>query len=187
MGCSVTAAETAVATLLRELGEDPERAGLAETPARAVRALRELTGGRDIDPAALLATSFEAQADQMIVVRGIEFWSLCEHHLLPFHGVATVGYLPAAGQVVGLSKLPRLVQAFARRLQLQERLCQQIADTLMLHLAPLGAGVLLEAQHLCMAARGVRQNATMMTSCLRGVFREAPVRGEFLALAGHMA
>jgi GTP cyclohydrolase I len=174
-----------VATLLRELGEDPHRDGLVDTPDRVARAWREMTEGYRQDAAAILDATFDVGPyDQMVVVRDIEFWSLCEHHLLPFHGMATVGYLPG-DRVVGLSKIGRLVNCFARRLQVQERLTQQIADAMNEHLKPKGVGVLINATHTCMAMRGVRLGADMVTSALLGRFRDdAVLRSEFLALAG---
>jgi GTP cyclohydrolase I len=177
-------AEMAVETILRWLGEDPERNGLRGTPARVVRALAELTGGYTQDPAAILATVFDDSCDEMVVVRGVEFTSLCEHHLLPFLGVAAVGYLPN-GRVVGLSKLARLVECYARRLQVQERMTEQIADALDKHLVPLGVGVVLRAKHLCMGCRGVKQpTAEMVTSAVRGNLHELPAaRAEFMQLA----
>jgi GTP cyclohydrolase I len=178
-------AQLAVATLLRYLGEDPERPGLADTPARVVRALAELTEGYQAEPADLLARVFPDEYDELVVVTGIDFTSLCEHHLLAFTGTATVAYLPAPGQgVVGLSKLARLVECYARRLQVQERLTTQIADAMNEHLQPLGVGVVLRARHSCMGCRGVRKpRATMVTSALRGALRDQPeTRAEFLAL-----
>ena len=177
-------AEVAVETLLRLVGEDPERNGLADTPARVVRALKEMTVGYRHDPGAILSTVFDDSCDEMVLVRGVEFTSLCEHHLIPFTGVATVGYIPD-GQVVGLSKLARLVECYARRLQVQERMTEQIADALDKYLAPLGSGVVLRAHHLCMGCRGVKQpGAEMVTSAIRGNLREQPAsRAEFMQLA----
>lgn len=177
--------ESHVIGLLDLLGEDVDRDGLRDTPARVARAWRELTEGYKQDPAAILDTTFEmGKYDQMVVVRDIEFWSLCEHHLLPFHGRACVGYLPDE-RVVGLSKLGRLVQCFARRLQVQERMTQEIADAVAKHLAPLGVGVVVQASHTCMAMRGIRLGADMLTSALLGKFRDdATMRAEFLTLAG---
>ena len=184
--------ERAVRALLEAMGEDPAREGLRGTPARAARAWQELTEGYHQDPAAVLCTSegkegFAAPSyDQMIVVAAIPFFSTCEHHLLPFSGVVDVGYLPGPeGRVVGLSKIPRLVEVFARRLQLQEQLTAQIADALEAHLRPLGVGVRVRARHLCAACRGVRKDVTMITSKLNGEFRDAEVRAEFWQLANH--
>ncbi len=173
-----------VESLLAELGEDPSRAGLKATPARVSRALRELTDGYDIDPAAIVAGAiFEQDYDEMVVVKDVPFYSLCEHHLLPFFGVCHVGYLPR-GKVVGLSKIPRLVQAFAHRLQLQERMTKEIAEALQGAVAPRGVGVVVEARHLCMEMRGVQKTGGhMITSCMLGTFRrDARTRAEFLDL-----
>lgn len=176
-----------VVELLDELGQDAHSDGLRDTPRRVAESLRELTEGYRMDPAAILRTTFAVTYDEMVVVRGIEFWSLCEHHMLPFHGVVTVGYLPDE-RVVGLSKIPRLVACFARRLQIQERLTQQIAESMQENLNPLGVGVVVQATHTCMAMRGIRVTAPMITSSLLGRVREDPrTRAEFLALAngGH--
>lgn len=174
----------AVTRLLEYVGEDPTRAGLVDTPARVVRALGEMTAGYREDPASVLAARFPDRCDEMVVVSDITFTSLCEHHVLPFTGTATVGYVPH-GQVVGLSKLARLVDVFARRLQVQERMTEQIADAIDEHVEPLGVGVVVRAQHSCMGCRGVRKpGATMTTSALRGVLRDKPeARAEFLTLA----
>lgn len=177
------AAQAAVETLLRFVGADPTEPGLAKTGKRVVHSLLEMTRGRHDDPKAILATTFAERSDEMIVVKDIELWSLCEHHLLPFHGHAAVGYIPSQGQVVGLSKLARLVHCFARRLQVQERLTEQVAGAMMEHLRPLGVGVVIRATHLCMSARGVRSPSVMVTSSLHGVMREALPRAEFLGLA----
>ena len=171
----------AVQSLLVGIGEDPAREGLRDTPDRVARSLLELTAGYRERPAAILRARFRARYDEMVVLRGVEFWSLCEHHLLPFHGTATVGYLPNGG-VVGISKLARLVHCFSRRLQLQERMTAEIALAIQRHLKPRGAGVLVQATHLCMACRGVRTPGTMVTSYLTGAFRRASTRAEFLSL-----
>jgi GTP cyclohydrolase I len=179
--------EFSIRQMILELGEDPEREGLRETPERVMRALHEMTSGYRDEPKAILDCTFTEPYDEMVVVSGIEFWSLCEHHMLPFHGRATVGYVPDR-QIVGLSKLPRLVHCFARRLQVQERLTKQIAEAINEHLNPKGVGVVLEATHLCMAARGVRSASTMSTSCLLGCMRDdASARAEFLHLANGRA
>jgi GTP cyclohydrolase I len=177
-------AEQAVKTLLGYLGEDPERNGLADTPGRVVRALAEMTAGYAEDPGEILDTTFDDSCDQMVLVRGVEFTSLCEHHILPFIGTATVGYIPD-GQVVGLSKLARLVECYARRLQVQERMTEQIADAIDKHLGPLGVGVVVRARHLCMGCRGIRKpGAEMVTSALRGNLLALPAaRAEFMQLA----
>jgi GTP cyclohydrolase IA len=176
------AAENAVATLLRYIGEDPTREGLAETPARVVRAWREMTSGYDQDPAEILGRTFEESSDELIILRGISFYSTCEHHLLPFYGEACVGYLP--GKVVGISKLARLVHCFAHRLQIQERMTAQIAGAIEKYLEARGVGVILRAHHLCMGCRGVRQQDTdMVTSAMLGTLRnDATSRSEFLRL-----
>ncbi len=175
-------AEEAVVSLLRMIGEDPSRDGLAETPRRVVRALREMTAGYDEDPAEILSRTFDETSDELIVLRDIEFYSTCEHHLLPFHGTASVGYLP--GSVVGISKLARLVHCFARRLQIQERMTRQIAGAIEQHLGARGTGVVVRARHLCMGCRGVRQpGSEMVTSAMLGVLRaDAAARSEFMAL-----
>lgn len=175
----------AVRVLLAHVGEDVERAGLLDTPDRVARALREMTSGYRDDPAAILARTFDDRCDEMVVVSGVDFTSLCEHHLLPFVGVAHVAYLPGE-RVVGLSKLARLVDCYARRLQVQERMTVQIAEAIAEHLSPRGVGVVVEAHHSCMGCRGVRKpNARMVTSAMHGVFRDEPeARAEFLALIG---
>jgi GTP cyclohydrolase I len=176
----------AIRTLLTEIGEDPERAGLAGTPDRVRRMYAELTDGYAADPETLLnKAAFEVDYDEMVVVRDIEFYSLCEHHLLPFFGRAHVGYLPR-GRVIGLSKIPRIVDMYAHRLQVQERMTQQVATFLMERLEPKGVGCVVEATHLCTVMRGVRkQQATMVTSSMLGTFRrDARTRTEFLTFIG---
>lgn len=173
-----------VESLLLELGEDPQRQGLADTPDRVARALRELTDGYGVKPEEVIADAvFDQDYDEMVVVKDISFFSLCEHHMLPFFGQVHVGYLPK-GRVVGLSKIPRLVQAFARRLQIQEQLTRQIAEALNAAVEPRGVGVVIEARHLCMEMRGVEApGGRMMTSCMLGTFRKDPrTRAEFLDL-----
>jgi GTP cyclohydrolase I len=169
--------------LLRLAGEDPDRPGLARTPARFLAAWQELTS-KPGDPAELLATTFDdiGPVDEMIAVGPMEFVSMCEHHLMPFSGTAWVAYIPQ-DRIVGLSKLPRLVEHYARRLQVQERLTTQITAALDKYVGPLGSAALLRAQHSCAAFRGVRKNAPMVTSSLTGAFRQPEVRQEFLALA----
>jgi GTP cyclohydrolase I len=176
------AAEEAVTTLLRFIGEEPERDGLRDTPARVVKAWREMTAGYAEDPAEILSRTFEESSDELVILRGISFYSTCEHHLLPFYGQAVVGYLP--GKVVGISKLARLVECFAKRLQVQERMTRQIADAVEKHLDARGVGVVLRAHHLCMGCRGVRQEETeMVTSAMLGTLRtDATSRAEFLKL-----
>ena len=164
--------ERAVREVLLAIGEDPDRDGLTETPRRVARAYREMFRGMREDAGVHLRRTFEQEHDEVILLCDIRFSSVCEHHLLPFAGKAHVAYLPAGGRVVGLSKLARAVEVFARRPQVQERLTDQIADALDEHLAPRGAAVLVEAQHSCMAARGVNQAcSTMHTSALRGCFK----------------
>ncbi len=175
----------AVAVLLRHVGADVTQPGLAETPRRVVDALAEMTAGERADVAELLRVSFdESKYDGPAVLRGIAFTSLCEHHLLPFVGTAVVAYEPREGRVVGLSKLARVVEAFARRLQLQERLTRQIAEALEEHLQPAGVGVALKASHGCMSCRGVEQpGAEFITAHVLGSFRDRPgARAELITL-----
>src|SRR2546421_13087868 len=173
-----------VDSLLVELGEDPHRQGLKATPERVSRALRELTDGYGVRPEDVVAdATFDQDYDEMVVAKDIAFYSLCEHHMLPFFGHVHVGYLPK-GKVVGLSKIPRLVEGFSHRLQIQEKLTKEIAEALSAVLAPKGVGVVVEARHLCMEMRGVeRQGGQMITSCMLGTFRRDPrTRAEFLDL-----
>lgn len=177
------AIERAVATILRELGEDPQREGLLKTPQRVAKAYAELTAGYRVDPQALINDAiFTQDYDEMVVVRDIHFYSLCEHHLLPFYGHAHVAYIPQ-GKVIGLSKIPRIVEMFARRLQVQERMTVEIADFLNEHLNPGGVAVVAEGIHMCSVMRGVRkENARMVTSAMRGAFQEDPkTRAEFMS------
>ena len=176
--------ERAVVELLKAIGEDPEREGLKGTPRRIASMYEELFAGMDEEPSKYLTVTFEAEHDEMVMVRDIPFASLCEHHLVPFIGRAHVAYIPGEdGRITGLSKLARLVDAFARRLQVQERMTAQIADTLMDTLAPRGALVIVEAEHLCMSMRGVKKPGTLtVTSALRGIFKEDPrTRAEAMA------
>jgi len=170
--------EDTVVRQLEFIGEDPLREGLVETPKRVIKALREMTCGYQEDPRQILSKVFTEAYDEMIVLKGIEFWSMCEHHMLPFHGHAHIGYIPN-GKIIGISKLARLVHCFSRRLQVQERLTQEIANAIMDSLKPHGVGVVMNATHLCMACRGVRTPAEMVTSCLLGYFRDRS-RSEFL-------
>ena len=173
-----------VESLLSELGEDPERAGLEGTPDRVSRALRELTDGYGVEPEEVIADAiFEQDYDEMVLVKDVTFYSLCEHHLLPFFGQVHIGYLPK-GKVVGLSKIPRLIGVYAHRLQIQEQLTRQIAEALNRAVEPNGVGVVIEARHLCMEMRGVEMpGGRMITSCLLGAFRDDPrTRAEFLDL-----
>ncbi len=178
-------AEAAVRELLIACGEDPDRDGLRETPARVARAYREMFAGLFLDPDTVLERTFDEGHDELVLVRDIPMYSQCEHHLVPFHGMAHVGYIPnAAGRITGLSKLARLVDLYAKRPQLQERLTSQVADALMSRLQPRGAIVVIEAEHLCMAMRGVRKpGSTTTTSAVRGLFKtSASSRGEVLDL-----
>jgi len=175
--------EAAVREILDEIGEDPDRDGLLGTPARVHRMYTELTAGYHVDPARLInGAIFEEDYSEMVVVKDIPFYSLCEHHLLPFFGSAAVAYIPR-GRLIGLSKVPRVVEMYARRLQVQERLTQEIADFLQDNLQPQGVGVVLEATHLCASMRGVRKPGTVMTtSAVLGLFRSRDkTRAEFLA------
>ena len=182
---TVPSDEDAATPLLQSLEIDLSAQGTADTPARMVRSLREMTSGYHEDPKTILEKRFDATYDEMILVRDIDFYSLCEHHVLPFHGTVTVGYIPGAGGVVGLSKVGRLVQCFAKRLQLQERLTTQIAYAMQWCLEPLGVGVVVKASHLCMAMRGAKLPAEMLTSCLLDRMRgDLAVREEFMSLAG---
>ncbi|MDA1184553.1 MAG: GTP cyclohydrolase I FolE [Acidobacteria bacterium] len=179
--------EELIARLLTELGEDPGREGLVRTPARVEKSLRFLTSGYDADIDGILnGALFTVDYSEMVVVKDIDFYSLCEHHLLPFFGKCHVAYIPQ-NQVVGLSKIPRLVDVFARRLQIQERMTNQIAQTILEKVKPIGVAVVCEGTHLCMSMRGVeRQNSCAVTSAMLGVFREnARTRMEFLELIRH--
>jgi GTP cyclohydrolase I len=173
----------AVRRMLQFIGEDPDRAGLRGTPDRVCRALAEMCAGYAMDPAAILAKRFACSHDDLVIVRDLHFTSLCEHHLMPFAGKVSIGYIPSA-EVVGLSKLPRLVDCFAHRLQLQEQLTTQIADAIELHLRPKGLGVVVEATHGCMSCRGVRRHeSSTITSAVRGLLRTQPAaRAEFMSL-----
>ncbi|WP_438292450.1 GTP cyclohydrolase I FolE [Streptomyces sp. HUAS TT7] len=177
-------AENAVRELLIAVGENPDREGLQETPARVARAYREILAGLRQEPEDVLTTTFDLGHDEMVLVKGIEIVSLCEHHLLPFHGVAHVGYIPAeSGKITGLSKLARLVDVFARRPQVQERLTTQVADSLMRILDARGAIVVIEAEHMCMSVRGIRKpGAKTTTSAVRGQLRDPATRGEAMSL-----
>jgi len=172
---------------LKLIGEDPKRDGLAKTPMRVAKSFEFLTRGYQLDPKAILnGALFDVQSDEMVIVKDIDFYSLCEHHLLPFFGKCHIAYLPAK-KIVGLSKLPRLVEVYARRLQVQERMTIDIARTISELIKPLGVAVVIEAQHLCMAMRGVeKQNSYTLTSSMLGAFRDdARTRAEFLDLIKH--
>ena len=178
------AIEGAVRTILTAIGEDPDRDGLVSTPERVARMFAEVCSGLHEDPAHHLQTTFEADHDEMVMVRDIPMYSLCEHHLIPFHGVAHIAYIPGKdGRITGLSKLARLVDGFAHRPQVQERLTSQVADALVTALDPRGVLVVVEAEHLCMSMRGVRKpGAVTVTSAVRGIFKEsAPTRAEAMS------
>ncbi len=178
-------AEAAVRELLIAVGEDPDRAGLVDTPARVARAYREMFGGLYTDPDSVLNTTFDEGHQELVLVRDIPMYSTCEHHLVSFHGVAHVGYIPgSSGKVTGLSKLARVVDLYAKRPQVQERLTSQVADAVMRKLDPRGAIVVIEAEHLCMAMRGIRKpGASTTTSAVRGLFQSsAASRSEALDL-----
>jgi GTP cyclohydrolase I len=177
-----------VKSLLEYIGEDPSREGLLDTPKRVLKSYDKLFGGYAMDPKKILQTGFTEMSDEMILLKNIEFYSTCEHHMLPFFGKIHVAYIPANSdamqcKVVGISKLARLVECFARRLQIQERLVNQIADSLVDCLGAAGVMVVAEAQHMCMTARGVeKQSSVMVTSAIRGVFKKPETRTEFLNL-----
>jgi len=174
--------ECAVRTILEAIGEDPDREGLVKTPSRVARMYAELTAGYHVDPVKLVNDAiFEVDYDEMVIVRDIDFYSLCEHHMLPFIGRCHVGYIPR-GRVIGLSKIPRIVEMYARRLQIQERMTQEIAEFLNETLHPLGVAVVAEGVHMCTAMRGIKKaNARMVTSAMLGLFKSrASTRNEFL-------
>jgi GTP cyclohydrolase I len=177
-------AEAAVRELLSAIGEDPEREGLLDTPARVARAYAELAAGLRQRPEDVLTTTFDLGHDEMVLVRDIELWSMCEHHLVPFTGVAHVGYIPSeTGKITGLSKLARLVDVYAKRPQVQERLTTQVADALVELLDARGVIVVIEAEHLCMTMRGVKKaGARTITSAVRGIMHNAATRSEAMAL-----
>ena len=175
--------KAAIGKILLAIGEDVDRDGLIDTPKRISEMYAEIFEGLNIDPASYLNVDFEVAHDEMVILRDIPFYSMCEHHFLPFHGEAHVGYIPD-GRVVGISKLARVVEGFARRPQLQERLTSQVAETIMNSVKPDGVAVVIEAEHLCMTMRGVRKpGSRMVTSAMRGQFKKSNVtRSEFLAL-----
>lgn len=177
--------EKAVREMIEAIGEDPQREGLVDTPRRIAKMYAEIFSGVGRDPSAELDVTFEENHQEMVILRNIPFYSTCEHHFLPFHGVAHVGYVPR-GRLLGISKIARVVELLARRPQLQERLTAQIADALMSNLEPQGVGVVIEAEHLCMTMRGVKKPGTsIVTSANRGIFRDRAVtRQEFLSLIG---
>jgi GTP cyclohydrolase I len=172
--------------LLTRMKEDPDRDGLVQTPERVEKAMTFLTQGYNLDPTQILRGAlFEVDYDEMVIVKDIEMYSLCEHHMLPFFGRVHVAYIPK-GKVIGLSKIPRLIDIFARRLQVQERLTRQIADAIQEAIEPQGVGVVIEARHLCMMMRGVeKQNSSTVTSAMVGCFSKQPTRTEFLSLVRH--
>lgn len=173
-----------VREILIGIGEDPERDGLLDTPDRVAKAYAEMFSGIGADPHEVLGTTFDIAHEELILVKDIELWSCCEHHLVPFHGVAHIGYIPSdKGRIVGLSKLARLVDVYARRPQVQERLTTQVADALVEHLQPAGAIVVMEAEHLCMTMRGVRKpGSKTVTSAVRGQLLDATTRSEAMSL-----
>ncbi|WP_315096457.1 GTP cyclohydrolase I FolE [uncultured Cellulomonas sp.] len=176
--------EAAIRELLLAVGEDPDREGLRETPARVARSYREIFAGLYQEPADVLTTTFDIGHEEMVLVKDIEVYSTCEHHLVPFHGVAHVGYIPGTdGRITGLSKLARLVDVYARRPQVQERLTSQIADALVNELQPRGVLVVVECEHLCMSMRGVRKpGSRTVTSAVRGQMRDIATRAEAMSL-----
>ena len=180
----VPRAQAAVRELLVAVGEDPDRDGLRETPARVARAYAEMFSGLRQEPEDVLTTTFDIGHDELVLVKDIEVYSTCEHHLVPFHGVAHVGYIPSTeGRITGLSKLARLVDVFAKRPQVQERLTAQVADALTRQLRPLGVIVVIECEHLCMSMRGIRKpGAKTITSAVRGQLRDPATRAEAMSL-----
>ena len=176
--------QAAVRELLIAVGEDPDREGLRDTPARVARSYAETLAGIHMRPEDVLATTFDLSHDELVLVKDIEVWSVCEHHLVPFHGVAHVGYIPShEGRITGLSKLARLVDVYARRLQVQERLTTQVADSLMRLLQPRGVIAVFECEHLCMTMRGVRKGGSRtVTSAVRGQLRDPATRAEAMSL-----
>jgi len=182
-GLSDFSTEEMYREILSRLGEDPSRDGLVSTPSRVEKSMAFLTKGYNEDPMKILrGAMFDVDYDEMVIVKDIEMFSLCEHHMLPFFGKVHVAYIPK-GKVIGLSKIPRIVDVFARRLQVQERLTRQIADTIQEAIKPQGVGVVIEAQHLCMMMRGVeKQRSSTVTSAMVGCFRQKETRAEFLSL-----
>lgn len=175
--------DRAIWSLIKQAGDNPQREGLRATPDRMRKSFGELYAGYRQEPALVIKTFKEGTCDEMVVLKDVEFFSMCEHHMLPFFGKAHIAYIPN-GRIIGISKLARILEIYSRRLQIQERLCTQITTCLDDHLKPLGSACVLEAKHLCMIARGVqKQNSTMITSSLTGVFRNKPeVRAEFFGL-----
>ena len=184
-GVDLARVEKAVRELLIAIGEDPERSGLVRTPERVARAYAEMFAGLFVDPDEVLQTTFDENHDELVLVKDIPLYSICEHHLVPWHGAAAVGYIPGEdGRITGLSKLARVVDLYAKRPQVQERLTSQVADAVMRRLEPQGVIVVVEAEHLCMAMRGVRKpGSTTTTSAVRGIFQSDPrSRAEALSL-----
>ncbi len=184
-GVDLARVEKAVRELLIAIGEDPERSGLVRTPERVARAYAEMFAGLFVDPDEVLHTTFDENHDELVLVKDIPLYSICEHHLVPWHGTAAVGYIPGTdGRITGLSKLARVVDLYAKRPQVQERLTSQVADAVMRRLEPQGVIVVVEAEHLCMAMRGVRKpGSTTTTSAVRGIFQSDPrSRAEALSL-----
>ncbi|MDD5094011.1 MAG: GTP cyclohydrolase I FolE [Dehalococcoidia bacterium] len=177
--------QAAMLSIIEALGEDPEREGLKGTPKRIAQMYADIFSGMYQDPEEHLKVGFEEGHDEMVIAKDIPFYSMCEHHFLPFHGVAHIGYIPR-GRVVGASKLSRVVEVFAQRPQMQERLTSQIADTMVNVLEPMGVAVIMEAEHLCMTMRGIKKpGSKIVTSAMRGIFRQrAATRAEFLTLIG---
>jgi len=172
-------AEDVIVRMIEHLGENPNREGLLDTPKRVVKSWKKIFGGYEQDPKDVLVTQFTEEYDQMIVCKNIEFYSTCEHHMLPFYGIGHIAYIPNE-MVVGLSKMPRLLEVYARRMQIQERLTEQVSTAMYDILKPRGAGVILEAKHHCMVCRGVeKQNSSMITTSLKGVFKELHCKQEF--------
>ena len=171
--------EDLIKNILKAIGEDYKREGLTETPKRVIKSWDTLFGGYKQNPKNVLTTQFNEKYKSMVICNNIDFYSTCEHHLLPFYGICHIGYVPNK-KIIGLSKMPRLVEVYSRRLQVQERLTDQIANALMEYLDPLGVGVIMKAKHFCMMSRGVeKQNASMVTSSIRGIFQESYIKEEF--------
>jgi|TARA_R100000656_G_scaffold68946_1_gene51939 GTP cyclohydrolase I len=172
-------AQDVITKVIEFIGDNPVREGLVKTPNRVVKSWQELYGGYNQDPEKVLKTTFQVDCDEMVICKDIEFYSTCEHHMLPFFGKCHIGYIPKS-QVVGLSKLARLLEVYSRRLQIQEQLTNQVANSLMDVLKPIGVGVIIEAKHFCMMCRGVnKRNSTMITSAIRGIFQNSTVKNEF--------
>ncbi len=177
--------EKSLQDIIKHIGDNPHREGLKETPKRMLNSYKEMFSGYKQKPESVLKTFIEGTCDEMVILKDMEFYSTCEHHFLPFFGTISIGYIPNK-KIIGISKLARMADIFSRRLQIQEKLCADIADSLMKHLAPQGVMVVCKAQHMCISSRGVRKdNAIMVTSALRGVFEQPEVRQEFLQFIQH--